>query len=60
MKVVRLLIMLTAFLIMISSVFTLYNTTDRTAIYINIGAMATLVAVISIMNFNKTKDKHNV
>lgn len=60
MKAVRLLIMLTAFLIMISSVFTLYNTTDRTSVYINIAAMASLVAVISIMNFNKTKNKHDV
>ncbi len=56
MKMIRILIMLTAFLIMISSVFTLYSTTDRTPIYVNIGAMACLIAVISLMNFQK-KDK---
>lgn len=57
MKTVRLLIMLTAFLIMISSAFSLYTTTDRTPVYINIAAMVCLVIVISLMNFNKSKDK---
>ncbi len=53
MKIIRLLIMLTAFLIMISSVITLYATTNRMPVYLNIVAMATLVAVITLLNFKK-------
>lgn len=60
MKIVRLLIMLTAFLIMISSAFSLNATSDRTAVYINVAAMACLVVAISLMNFNKIKNKHDV
>lgn len=60
MKTVRLLIILTAFLIMISSAFSLNATSDRTAVYINVAAMACLVVVISLMNFNKIKNKRDV
>lgn len=53
MKIIRLLIILTAFLIMISSVMTLYNSTDRTPVYINVAAMACLVIIVSLLNFRK-------
>lgn len=53
MKIIRILIMLTAFLIMISSVFTLFTTTNRTPVYLNIAAMATLIAVITLLNLRK-------
>lgn len=57
MKLVRLLILLTAFLIMISSVFTLSLTTDRTPVYINVAAMASLMIAVSVLNLkNKSKD----
>lgn len=56
MKIIRLLIMLTAFLIMISSAFSLYAPGDRTAVYINIGAMASLIAIITLLNFQKKKE----
>lgn len=49
MKTVRLLIILAAFLIMISSAFTLLATTDRTAVYINIFAMLSLAVAVTIM-----------
>ena len=54
MKTVRLLIILAAFLIMISSAFTLLDTTDRTAVYINIFAMLSLAVAVTIMNFKNT------
>ncbi|MDL2231219.1 hypothetical protein LJB85_00575 [Porphyromonadaceae bacterium OttesenSCG-928-L07] len=57
MKPTRLLIMLSAFLIMISSVFSLYSTPDRTPVYLNIAAMVCLVFAVSVLNFNKSKDK---
>lgn len=53
MKIVRLLIMLTAFLIMISSVLTLYTTTNRTPVYLNIAAMAVLIVIVTLLNFKK-------
>ena len=37
MKAAKLLIMLSAFLIMISSVFTLMATSERTGVYLNVG-----------------------
>lgn len=58
MKIIRLLIMLTAFLIMISSAISLYTTPDRTPVYINIAAMLCLVIVVTLMNFQK-KNKTN-
>lgn len=57
MKIIRLLIMLTAFLIMISSALTLFNTTDRTPVYINVAAMVCLVAVVTLLNFKKQNEK---
>jgi len=60
MKVIRILIMLTAFLIMISSAFTLFSTTDRTPIYINVAAMACLIAIISLLNFQKKNTRRDV
>ena len=58
MKIVRLLIILTAFLIMISSVMTLYATTDRTPVYLNIAAMAILIIIITLLNFQKKKPQY--
>lgn len=57
MKIIRLLISLAAFLIMISSAMTLFATTDRTPVYVNLAAMVVLVAVITMMNFQKDKKK---
>lgn len=56
MKIIRLLIMLTAFLIMISSAFSLYAPGDRTAVYINVAAMACLIAIITLLNFQKKNE----
>lgn len=56
MKIIRLLIMLTAFLIMLSSVFTLFSTPDRTAIYLNVAAMVCLIAIITLLNFRKKNE----
>ncbi|MDE6451501.1 MAG: hypothetical protein K2L23_04290 [Odoribacter sp.] len=53
MKIIRLLIILTAFLIMISSVMTLYTSTNRTPVYLNITAMAVLMAIVTLLNFRK-------
>lgn len=53
MKTVRLLLILAAFLIMVSSVLVLMATTDRTPVYINIAAMLSLAIAISVMNFKK-------
>ena len=54
MKTVRLLIILGAFLIMISSVFSLMTTTDRTPVYINICAMLSLAIAVSVMTVHNT------
>lgn len=55
MKIIRLLIMFTAFLIMISSALSLYGSgnPDRTPVYINVAAMACLIAVVTLLNFRK-------
>lgn len=53
MKTVRLLLILAAFLIMVSSVLTLMATTDRTPVYINVAAMLSLAVAVSVMNFKK-------
>lgn len=55
MKAIKLLIILTAFLIMISSVLTLVSTPDRTPVYVNVAAMACLVAVVALQNFQRHK-----
>jgi divalent metal cation (Fe/Co/Zn/Cd) transporter len=58
MKIIRLLIMLTAFLIMISSALILFAPHDlKTPVYINIAAMGCLVAVVTMMNFRKQQEK---
>ncbi|MDR1756679.1 MAG: hypothetical protein LBR65_06970 [Culturomica sp.] len=57
MKPVKLLLMLAAFLVMVSSVITLTNTIDRTAVYINIAAMMCLTAAITFLNFRNKPDK---
>lgn len=59
MKYAKLLIMLSAFLIMISSVFTLMATSDRTGVYLNVGAMFCLVIAISVMNFKNNPEKRS-
>lgn len=51
MKTVRLLLILAAFLIMISSVLSLLHGGDRTAVYINVGAMAALAIAVTVLNF---------
>lgn len=53
MKIIRIIIILTAFLIMISSALSLYSNTDKTPVYVNVAAMACLVLVITLMNFRK-------
>lgn len=53
MKTIRYLLILAAFLIMISSVLILYqsNGADRTPVYLNIGAMAAIAIAVSIQSF---------
>ncbi len=53
MKIIRLLIILTAFLVMISSVISLYTTTNRTPVYLNVSAMAILIIIVTLLNFRK-------
>lgn len=57
MKAAKLLIMLAAFLIMISCALTLMATPDRAGVYLNVGAMFCLVLAISVMNFNNNARK---
>ncbi|MCC8173698.1 MAG: hypothetical protein LIO65_04735 [Odoribacter sp.] len=49
MRTVRLLIILSAFLIMISSVFTVMTSPERTAVWINVAAMFCLVIAITFL-----------
>ena len=54
MKIIRLLIILTAFLLMISSALSLFSNTDRTPVYINVASMI----VVTLLNFkNKNKNE---
>ena len=46
MKIIRLLIILTAFLLMISSALSLFSNTDRTPVYINVAYMDCLMIVV--------------
>ncbi|MDR0981824.1 MAG: hypothetical protein LBM07_01095 [Culturomica sp.] len=55
MKTIRLLLILAAFLIMLSSVIVLYAMADRTPVYINIAAMVCLMVIVTLLNFNKNK-----
>lgn len=54
MRIARYLLILTAFLIMISSTISLFQGGSRTAVYVNIGAMAALAVAVGIMNFKNT------
>lgn len=38
---------------MISSALSLYSTTDRTPVYINVAAMACLIIIVTLLNFRK-------
>lgn len=58
MKIIRLLVILTAFLIMISSAITLYSTTDRTPVYINVAAMTCLIVIVTLLNFRKNDQNY--
>lgn len=57
MKVARILIVTTAFLIMISSALSLLSSTDRTPVYVNVAAMICLVVVVALLNFKSNKEK---
>ena len=58
MKIIRLLIILTAFLLMISSALSLFSNTDRTPVYINVASMACLMIVVTLLNLkNKNKNE---
>jgi len=57
MKTVRLMIILSAFLIMISSVFSLMQNADRTAVYLNVGAMLCLMVAVTFLNFKSKNSK---
>ncbi len=56
MKIIRLLIIVTAFLLLISSALSLFSNSDRTPVYLNVVAMALLVVIVTLLNFQK-KDK---
>ena len=51
MRIAKYLLILAAFLIMISSVLSMYHGGDRTAVYVNVGAMASLAVAVVILNF---------
>lgn len=51
MRIAKYLLILAAFLIMISSVLSMYHGGDRTAVYVNVGAMASLAVAVGIQNF---------
>ena len=59
MRIAKYLLILTAFLIMISSTLSLFRGGDRTAVYVNIAAMASLAIAVGIMNF-KTPPRKNI
>ena len=49
MRIARYLLILAAFLIMISS-----TQNSRTAVYVNVGAMAALAVAVGVINFKNT------
>lgn len=51
------MIILSAFLIMISSVFSLMQNADRTAVYLNVGAMLCLMVAVTFLNFKSKNSK---
>ncbi|WP_294140043.1 hypothetical protein [uncultured Sanguibacteroides sp.] len=59
MRISRYLLILAAFLIMISSVLSLFHGGDRTAVYVNIAAMASIAIAVSIISF-KNPNKRNL
>ncbi|KIO45255.1 hypothetical protein DMB45_03635 [Sanguibacteroides justesenii] len=59
MRISRYLLILAAFLIMISSVLSLFHGGDRTAVYVNIAAMASIAIAVSITSF-KNPNKRNL
>ena len=54
MRIARYLLILAAFLIMISSVLSLYHGGSRIAVYVNVAAMAALAVATGIINFKNT------
>ncbi|MGL5682020.1 MAG: hypothetical protein ACRDDZ_03060 [Marinifilaceae bacterium] len=61
MKAVRLLIVTTAFLLMLSSIFSVMTASNRTPVYINIAGIICLAVAVSLLNFygNKNKPEDN-
>ena len=59
MRISRYLLILAAFLSMISSVLSLFHGGDRTAVYVNIAAMASIAIAVSIISF-KNPNKRNL
>ena len=57
MKVVRLLIVTTAFLLMLSSIFSVMTASNRTPVYINIAGIVCLSIAVSLLNFYGNKNK---
>lgn len=55
MRIDRYLLILAAFLIMISSTISLFAPQNsRTAVYVNVGAMAALAVAVGVINFKNT------
>lgn len=59
MRICRHLLMLSAFLIMVSSVLTLYSSDRKMVLYVNVAAMVAIAIAVSIMNF-KNHPKDNI
>lgn len=59
MRTSRYLLILAAFLIMISSTLSLYHGGDRTAVYVNIAAMAAIALAVGIISY-KNPPKNNI
>lgn len=57
MKALRFLLILAAFLVMISSTISLFSGGSRWAVYVNVGAMATLVAAVTVLNFKAPRER---
>lgn len=59
MRIARYLLILAAFLIMISSTLSLYQGGDRTAVYVNLAAMASIAIAVGVISF-KNPSKRNM
>lgn len=57
MKLPQILILSAAFLIMVSSAFTLIATTDRTPVYINVVTIGILMIAMLVIIIKDKKDK---